>query len=377
MATAKPAAKYKISCVRWWLQETEIAPGKNFSINMELRNVNPFHDMKDNLACSCEEDDFFVANMTVLEPLAKQKSTTLKVEMLVKPADNLDKLPATKVLKFVDENEVEFYRVTIAIPIEPFVKHLLTLEPLRILLWGQIGTGKSAFVNSAYSLLNPNPHFPGAIGRYAASRPANSSVTLNFVRYTAGEMTEGSFQPIPKDVNVSLYDTWGWETTRDGDSYPSLIIPYLLNGALPDNYSLRHVRDFDRELDRMKPNPSKAPNAVFIAMTVGAADNEPYVKKIKELLPLFTNRGLQPIVLVTQIDQVDPKMRADPFAQHPTVRSVLQRVSTKIGIDLGDIVPMVNYTEESERTWGIDRAIYVALRKAYLYSKKVNTTNSK
>ncbi len=146
-----------------------------------------------------------------------------------------------------------------------------------MLLWGLIGTGKSSFVNSAYSLLAPDPNFPTAVQKWQLTMSAPESVTKRVTRLIPGAKSD---RPIPADVNVSFIDTWGWESSKD--NYPSLFFQYLLSGGVPDNFDLSRVKNFKPE--DFKVDPSLAVNAVFIAMTVGSAQNDKYLDMISKII---------------------------------------------------------------------------------------------
>ncbi len=85
-------------------------------------------------------------------------------------------------------------------------------------------------------------------------------------------------------------------------------------------------------------------------------------------LPFFAE--LIPVVLLTQIDLVEPTLRNDPYLENPPILDLRRKVAAVTNIPVADIVPVVNYTEEGSRTFAIDRSIYVALQKAFLYSNK-------
>jgi GTP-binding protein EngB required for normal cell division len=284
--------------------------------------------------------------------------------------NNLEKLPQMKTLTIVNERYEEIYPIEIALSMEPFFNHLLTLPPIRILLWGKMGTGKSSFINGVYSILCPDENFPGAIRMFAIARPAQISVTLNYTRYEPGVQDPCVMQPLSPKCNVSICDTWGWE--ENSPCYPPILYPYLFNGSLPSGFKMEAAKNFSP--DAFKANPKKAISVAFVAMTVQSADSTKYIDAIdKSIFKELKSRGVPFVILLMQVDQVVPEFRADPLgsAAAPKVKAMINEVATKIQIDPQNIVPIVNYTEEKERTFNIDKAFYVALRKGFLMSKVV------
>jgi len=141
-----------------------------------------------------------------------------------------------------------------------------------------------------------------------------------------------------------------------------------LSGGVPDNYDLTRVKNFKPE--EFKVDQSLAVNAVFLAMTVGSATNDKYLDMIaKTIIPELNKRKLIPVILLTQIDLVDASLRNDPYFEYPQILELRRKVAATTNIAVSDIIPVVNYTEEASRTFAIDRSIYVALQKAFLYAK--------
>ncbi len=150
------------------------------------------------------------------------------------------------------------------------------------------GTGKSSFVNSTYSLINPDPYFQNAVLHYAIARPSSTTVTTKFTRYSPGKKAPGSQRPIPANINITLVDTWGFEPSRE--NFPAHILPYMLNGSLPDSWDVEELSTFLPE--EMVPDGLKAVNVAFIVTTPQAANNSSYVDFIQQtLIPEFTSRG--------------------------------------------------------------------------------------
>lgn len=73
--------------------------------------------------------------------------------------------------------------------------------------------------------------------------------------------------------------------------------------------------------------------------------------------------GFNPIVLLTQVDLAVPDLQKDPYApaHSGVLEDIKNQVASQLWINVADIVPVVNYSQEHFRTFGIDRCLYVAL----------------
>jgi len=77
------------------------------------------------------------------------------------------------------------------------------------------------------------------------------------------------------------------------------------------------------------------------------------------------------LVLLTQIDKVDPSMRDNPYLTNTAIDDLLGVVCAKIGQDESYVCPVVNYVRERDRTWALDRAAFVTLYRAFQAREEV------
>jgi len=220
--TTKKVKASGLALQSWSIEEQKIAPGQSFHISFTIKNISPFGAYDEPCALGFEEDGYFNAAWQLVPmPIRAGATVTIKYEAVAKSTDNLEFLPVIKAVNIINTKYDLLFTTDIAFSIDPFVRHLASLKPaLRILLWGLIGTGKSSFVNSAYSLLAPDPNFPTAVLKWQLTMSAPESVTRKVTHLIPGAKAE---RPIPANVNVSFIDTWGWESSKD--NYPSVFFP--------------------------------------------------------------------------------------------------------------------------------------------------------
>jgi predicted GTPase len=88
----------------------------------------------------------------------------------------------------------------------------LNLKTANILLFGDVSSGKSSFINSAYSVISNRLEFVAPVSG------GREPTTVYYERY-----------PL-LDLPIELRDTWGWSESN----YKENEIKLLLDGALPN-----------------------------------------------------------------------------------------------------------------------------------------------
>jgi len=164
---------------------------------------------------------------------------------------------------------------------------------------------------------------------------------------------------------VTLLDSWGWEEGRK-DVYSDLIFQLMMGGKLGKEFKMSEARDinvnnlFDKTKDKTQP----VDLALFL-ITYNAVDNDSYVSQMSHFIQEARKLKIPFLVLLTQIDKVDPAMKEDPYYTNPTIEDLLSKVCAKIELAESYVIPVVNYTRERERVWSMDRAAFVTLYSAF------------
>ena len=293
--------------------------------------------------------------------------------MILQEVKNLEDLPEFKEIEVLDLSKkppVLLHKFQVTLAIEPYVRGLLTLNPITILLWGYIGTGKTSFMSSALSLLHGVINNTKDVTSWGLSMAAEKSVTQQIVYLTPsndGKPIPGTARQISPRCNVSFVDTWGTEENAKGiDFYPEHFVQPLLQGRIPPGFKLDELPSFRADNDTY-PVFRKI-TSVFMSMTPAASASKEYMKKIQAFTKVVMAEELLPLVLVTQIDTADAQCKIDPRATTPEVSQVLEAIQRDTGFGQRDMCPVVNYTDNSYLSFHLDRAIYVALKKAFLWA---------
>ncbi len=360
---------------RYHLLKDTLHPQDSFEMELKFTNSSFDSIPKGSYGLTIQGDAFFLqkrARVDLANDIGSGHSWTWIIQFTpVQGTVNLEELPESKEIEVSDlspkpPKSLHKFKVTFAI--EPYVRGLLTLQPITILLWGYIGTGKTSFMSSALSLLHAVINNTKDVTSWGVSMAAEKSVTQHIsYMIPSNEPVKGASRKLSPQCNVAFVDVWGTEENAKGiDPYPVHFVQPLLQGRIPPGFSLDELPSFLPDNDAY-PVFRKI-TSVFMSMTPSAAASKDYMKKIQAFTKSVMAEELLPLLLVTQIDTADPQCKLDPRATTPEVTRVLEEIQRETGIGQRDMCPVVNYTDNSYLSFHLDRAIYVALKKAFLWA---------
>jgi len=299
-------------------------------------------------------DDFFEVCMSEefdLHLLARA-SQDIELTLEVKAKKSLADLPQTKVIRLieiVDEDVGEFrvlQLIEIKMPIDPYIAHLKSLPTIRVLLWGHVGAGKSSIVNSISTLYNLDPDVAHAVVTNAFAASREHTVTTTLKCWKVG--------------NVEIYDTWGVETgEEDGSNYSNEMFKNMLRGTWGDGTTMDQAQAGDGV-----PGDGNPMDIVLFVMTPERAQDDTLLAKYHQFMCVAGEENVKVMVALTQVDTFDQGMREDPYT-HPEAGALVERMAAEWRLVATTIVPVVNYTLEVEKRWGMTRAIFVLLWRLF------------
>lgn len=280
-------------------------------------------------------------------------------------------------------------RIPLQLSVDPYVRHLLDVNPeehrdrpqreIAILLWGFMGTGKTSFLNTTLSVLHGVLYNQPHVVNWGIARSDEVSVTRKVTLWNRAyqldkekKQIDGSGKPVDERIKITLVDTWGAEKTKI--QYPPFVMTPLLEGRLPSGFTLPDDGWFGADGTQVwSDNPALykpvyKPGAIFMFITNRGAKEGYILDQLKaayEAVGRMDGTPVVPIVILTGIDTVDPQLRYEVNIASKTVVDLMTEISTATGVPMNSIVPMCNYTVEHQRHFAIDRAVYVALRKAF------------
>jgi len=228
------------------------------------------------------------------------------------------------------------------------------LPRFNILLFGTNGAGKSSFFNSVLCMSTD--------GRSGETCPSPVPV-LN----QGGHCTVKFSRLEGVDLPIAFWDTWGLTP----DQYKGNELEMIMEGRLPDEWEMDNdVRLADAEDEAVAWE--NRPHAVifFLAHSLLADPENDIMLKVKTEILKIKRNGINPIVLLSMIDESDESLRIDPMQKSETVDQYTKLASQVLGIGTGSVYPSINYLEDARKSFNIDRNLYRILHRALSNAKQ-------
>jgi hypothetical protein len=199
----------------------------------------------------------------------------------------------------------------------------LKLTTTNILLFGGFGSGKSSFINSAYSVISNRLEFVAPVSG------GRDHATIFYERY-----------PL-LDLPIELRDTWGWsETNYQGDE-----VTLMLDGAMPNKTHMDALAKGDVPLKKNTTFADAAHVVILFIPATAVSDSRGYIEKFDTFLKVVRSRDIQCLIVVSMVDLIDPTLTGhiEKTFQSKAVQKAVSAVATTTGIPPNLIFPLINY----------------------------------
>ncbi|XP_076099874.1 interferon-induced protein 44-like isoform X3 [Mytilus galloprovincialis] len=224
----------------------------------------------------------------------------------------------------------------------------------RILMVGQVGSGKSSFINTINSI------FKGHITSQACSGNAQESLTTEYRMYQIRSGKNG--QP----MNFRLHDTRGIEA---GQGVDEMEMCYLLDGNVPNRHQFNPSVPLSPNTPGFIKNPLLSEKIHCAVFVIDGTTIDVMVENITEKMNKFkkcmNQRGIPQIVLLTKIDKICQKTETDlsnVFYSTP-IKEAVDKISQIMGLPRSHIIPVKNYESEMDLNTNVSILALLSLQK--------------
>ncbi|XP_053532148.1 interferon-induced protein 44-like isoform X3 [Ictalurus punctatus] len=225
---------------------------------------------------------------------------------------------------------------------------------VRLLIVGEVGAGKSSFINSVNNVFQERIT-SGAL----VDATAGKSFTKNYrTHHIKGK--DGSRLPFV------FNDIMGLEPA-DGQGAHVQDIISALKGFLEEGYKFNPATPASENDSNYKTN-TKVSDQTFCLVNVLSAStvslmNQKLIQKMKDIRKVASKYNLPQVIIMTKVDEACPLVKQDLKKVYTSkkIKEKMQMCSNLLGIPLSNIFPVKNYHEEVDTKNDVDVLILKAL----------------
>jgi len=219
------------------------------------------------------------------------------------------------------------------------------MEHINVLFVGQISAGKTSFFNTVESV------FENYVTQRANSGCADESLTTQYSTYEV-QASDNDEKPI----NFKFCDTMGLEGGNNGLMADD--VAKIMDGHV------MHMADLSQgvrpKMQGYNASPELGDKIHCVAFVVDGSSfdlfDESLMEKFKKIRWEANQRDLNPIIIVTRIDQVCGSTGDDVTNVYHSqkIHEKVKEISEKFGINVNKVYPVKNYSAEVEKELAVD-----------------------
>ncbi|XP_056000063.1 interferon-induced protein 44-like [Ostrea edulis] len=229
----------------------------------------------------------------------------------------------------------------------------------NILLLGQVGAGKSSFLNTINSI------FKGRMSSRACTGSTENSLTKSFEKFRVRNPATKTY------LKFRICDTRGVE---EGFSIKSEDLGFILDGNLPNHYTFNPVEKATPKVPGFIKDPTLKDRMHAVVFVIDGSTfdvlPEGIIKKLKEMKTFVVERGAPQLVFLTKMDKVCKLVEKDISNVYlsEVVQSAVSRVADVIGIPRSHVLPVQNYEKETKLQTNLNILALGALHQALMFA---------
>nr|XP_055062644.1 interferon-induced protein 44-like [Misgurnus anguillicaudatus] len=239
--------------------------------------------------------------------------------------------------------------------LENFSVNNSDVRNIRILLAGQIGAGKSSFINSINSAFQEeiiNEAIAGATADYVSF---TKKLNTYEIRNERGEV-----------LPFVISDIMGLEAeTLSGLQVEDIISTIL--GHVMENYKFKEGKAITFEDEYYNHNPSVS-DQTFCLVYIIAAETVNLIQpllfeKLKIVRERISEKGIPQVIVMTKVDEACPLVKNDlrKIYTSKKIKNQMEKCSIEVGVPMNNIFPVKNYHDEIDTNDEVDVLILKAV----------------
>lgn len=235
----------------------------------------------------------------------------------------------------------------------------MKISEVNILLIGQVGAGKSSFLNTINSI------FKGGISSRACTGSAENSLTKRFEKFRVRDPATKKY------LRFRICDTRGVE---EGLSVKSEDLGFILDGNLPNHYTFNPVEKASTKTPGFVKEPSVSDRMHVVVFVLDGSTldvlSEGVVTKLKEIKNLVVDRGVPQLAFLTKMDKICETVNKDvsKMFMSSVVEDAVNKAADIIAIPRSHVLPVKNYEKESQLKTEINILALMALRQSLMFA---------